>query len=101
MTPLRALPLLAWAGFASMMSMRLCDAMLPALAQTFGTQPVDAARVISAFAVAYGLLQLAYGPLGDRFGKPLVPRLPPLPAAWAHWPRPCRRHSTRSLGVES
>jgi predicted MFS family arabinose efflux permease len=72
MTPLRALPLLASAGFASMMSMRLCDAMLPALAQTFGTQPADAARVISAFAVAYGLLQLAYGPLGDRFGKPLV-----------------------------
>jgi predicted MFS family arabinose efflux permease len=72
MTPLRALPLLAWAGFASMMSMRLCDAMLPALAQTFGTQPGKAARVISAFAVAYGLLQLAYGPLGDRFGKPLV-----------------------------
>jgi len=55
-----------------MMSMRLCDAMLPALAQTFGAQPGDAARVISAFAIAYGLLQLAYGPLGDRFGKPLV-----------------------------
>jgi len=72
MTPLRALPLLASAGFASMMSMRLCDAMLPALAQTFGTQPGDAARVISAFAIAYALLQLAYGPLGDRFGKPIV-----------------------------
>ena len=55
-----------------MMSMRLCDAMLPALAQTFGTQPTEAARVISAFAIAYGLLQLAYGPLGDRFGKPRV-----------------------------
>jgi len=72
MSPLRALPLLALAGFASMMSMRLCDAMLPAIAQTFATQPGDAARVISAFAIAYGLLQLAYGPLGDRFGKPLV-----------------------------
>jgi predicted MFS family arabinose efflux permease len=64
--------MLALAGFASMVSMRLCDAMLPAIAQTFGTQPGDAARVISAFAVAYGLLQLAYGPLGDRLGKPLV-----------------------------
>jgi len=72
MSPLRALPLLAVAGFASMMSMRLCDAMLPAIAQTFGTEPGNAARVISAFAIAYGLLQLAYGPLGDRFGKPLV-----------------------------
>ncbi len=72
MDSLRALPLLASAGFASMMSMRLCDAMLPALAQTFETQPAEAAQVISAFAVAYGLLQLAYGPLGDRFGKALV-----------------------------
>ena len=72
MTTLRALPLLASAGFASMVAMRVCDAMLPALAQTFDTQPADAARVISAFALAYGLLQLAYGPLGDRFGKPRV-----------------------------
>ena len=72
MTTLRALPLLASAGFASMVSMRMCDAMLPALAQTFATQAADAARVISAFALAYGLLQLAYGPLGDRFGKPRV-----------------------------
>jgi len=71
-TPLRALPLLALAGFASMMSMRLCDAMLPALAQTFSIEPGKAARVVSAFAVSYGLLQLAYGPLGDRFGKPRV-----------------------------
>jgi len=72
MGPLHALPLLAAAGFASMVSMRLCDAMLPALAQSFATQPAQAAQVISAFTVAYGLLQLAYGPLGDRFGKPRV-----------------------------
>ncbi|MFM7024599.1 MAG: MFS transporter, partial [Limnohabitans sp.] len=29
----------------------------------------EASRVISAFAVAYGCLQLFYGPLGDRIGK--------------------------------
>jgi len=69
---LRALPLLAAAGFASMVSMRLCDAMLPALAEAFGTDPAHAARVTAAFALAYGLLQLGYGPLGDRFGKPRV-----------------------------
>ena len=28
-----------------------------------------AAQVITVFSVAYGLLQLAYGPLGDRHGK--------------------------------
>jgi predicted MFS family arabinose efflux permease len=72
MKDLPALPALACAGFASMVAMRLCDAMLPALAQDFGTTPVDAARTISAFALAYGLLQLVYGPLGDRFGKPRV-----------------------------
>jgi len=52
--------------------MRMCDAMLPALGQTFGTRPADAAQTVSAFALAYGLLQLVYGPLGDRFGKPRV-----------------------------
>jgi predicted MFS family arabinose efflux permease len=72
MTDLRALPLLAAAGFTSMVSMRMCDAMLPALAEAFGAQSADAAVVVSAFALAYGLLQLAYGPLGDRFGKPRV-----------------------------
>jgi len=69
---LRALPSLACAGFASMASMRMCDAMLPALGQAFGTSSAEAAQTVSAFAVAYGLLQLVYGPLGDRFGKPRV-----------------------------
>jgi predicted MFS family arabinose efflux permease len=69
---LRALPALACAGFASMASMRMCDAMLPALGQAFGTSSAEAAQTVSAFAVAYGLLQLVYGPLGDRFGKPRV-----------------------------
>ena len=72
MNDLRALPSLACAGFASMASMRMCDAMLPALAQSFGTGPGEAAQTISAFALAYGLLQLVYGPLGDRFGKPWI-----------------------------
>ena len=62
-------PLLATAGFASLVSTRLCDAMLPALAQDFGTGTVEAAAVISAYAIAYGLMQLVYGPLGDRYGK--------------------------------
>jgi predicted MFS family arabinose efflux permease len=69
---LRAMPSLACAGFASMASMRMCDAMLPALGQAFGTSSAEAAQTVSAFAVAYGLLQLVYGPLGDRFGKPRV-----------------------------
>lgn len=70
--PEAALPLLAAAGFASMVAMRLCDAMLPALGRSFGVPAADASIAVSAFAVAYGLMQLVAGPLGDRFGKPRV-----------------------------
>jgi predicted MFS family arabinose efflux permease len=31
-----------------------------------------AAQAISAFALAYGVMQLVFGPLGDKFGKPRV-----------------------------
>lgn len=62
-------PLLATAGFVSLVATRLCDAMLPALAQAFGASTLEAASVISAYAIAYGLMQLVYGPLGDRHGK--------------------------------
>jgi predicted MFS family arabinose efflux permease len=64
-----ALPYLATAGFASMGSIRAADAMLPALAADFGRVPSDTAAVITAFALAYGLMQLVWGPLGDRVGK--------------------------------
>ena len=49
--------------------MRVADAQLPALATSFGVSIAGAAQVITVFSVAYGLLQLAYGPLGDRYGK--------------------------------
>ena len=57
------------AGFASMASMRLCDPMLLVLGQEFSVTIGDASRVVSVFAVVYGVMQLFYGPLGDRFGK--------------------------------
>jgi len=66
------LHLLAIAGFTSVLSMRLCDAMLPALATEFGSSSERAAAVVSAFALAYGVMQLAFGVLGDRYGKPRV-----------------------------
>ncbi len=49
--------------------MRVADAQLPALASGFGVSLAAAAQVITVFAVAYGLMQLVYGPLADRFGK--------------------------------
>lgn len=61
---------LVWASaFASAASIRVSDGMLPALALDFATSTGQAARVIAAFALAYGLLQLFFGPLGDRYGK--------------------------------
>ncbi|MDM0113719.1 MFS transporter [Variovorax sp. J22R133] len=64
--------LLSLCAFASMASMRICDAMLPSLATEFMATTGQAARAISGFAVAYGVLQLFYGPLGDRIGKARV-----------------------------
>ncbi|CAN7333935.1 MFS transporter [Acidovorax sp. LjRoot118] len=63
------LRLISVAAFSSMASMRVCDPMLVTLSQEFHVTTGDASAVIAAFAVAYGVLQLFYGPLGDRFGK--------------------------------
>lgn len=63
------LRLLSLAAFSSMASMRVCDPMLVDLSQEFAITTGDASAVIAAFAVAYGVLQLIYGPLGDRLGK--------------------------------
>ena len=49
--------------------MRIADAQLPALAEGFAVSLSDAANVITVFSVAYGLMQLVFGPLADRFGK--------------------------------
>lgn len=61
--------LVAWSAFASMAAMRICDPMLVDLGQTFGVTTGEAAQVITAYMVGYGVLQLFYGPLGDRLGK--------------------------------
>ncbi|HZZ95219.1 MAG TPA: MFS transporter [Usitatibacter sp.] len=61
--------LLSLAAFASAASMRVTDAMLPRLASHFAIGIAQAANVITVFAVAYGAFQVAFGPLGDRFGK--------------------------------
>ncbi len=80
----RQLALLSVAAFASMTSMRICDPLLPALARDFATTTGRAAQTISAFAIAYGLLQLVYGPLADRYGKFRVASLAALGCALAN-----------------
>ena len=61
--------LLACAAFFSGAALRICDALLPRLAHDFGRTPGAAGQVIISFSIAYGLMQLVFGPLGDRYGK--------------------------------
>lgn len=68
----RIVTLLTTAAFVSNVSMRICDPLLPRLADEFRVGLPSAAASITAFALSYGALQLAIGPLGDRFGKYLV-----------------------------
>ena len=48
---------------------RICDPMLPELARVFSAPMGQVAQVISWFAVTYGIMQLVFGPLADRWGK--------------------------------
>jgi predicted MFS family arabinose efflux permease len=67
--PFLAISALSLAAFASAASLRLTDALLPRLAAEFGVTLGAASYVITCFAVAYGVAQLLFGPLGDRYGK--------------------------------
>ena len=67
--PLLAIVSLSLAAAASGMALRLTDAMLPRLASEFSVSLGQASLVITVFAVAYGLSQALFGPLGDRYGK--------------------------------
>ena len=67
--PRSAVLALAFAAFASGISLRLTDTLLPLFARDFGVSLGQAAGVITSFAIAYGLSQLFFGPVGDRFGK--------------------------------
>jgi predicted MFS family arabinose efflux permease len=66
---IRQIALLSVAAFASSGAARITDPLLPQLADAFAVSAGQAAYAVSGFALAYGLLQLLYGPLGDRFGK--------------------------------
>jgi YNFM family putative membrane transporter len=68
-SPVRAVIFLAVAAFASAASLRICDALLPIIAQEFAVTTGKAAAVVTGFSLAYGLVQALFGPIGDRFGK--------------------------------
>ena len=64
-----ALVSLSLAAFASTSAFRICDPMLPQLAETFATTTGKAASAITIFSITYGVMQLVHGPLGDHYGK--------------------------------
>lgn len=61
--------LLALASFASTSTIRVLDPALPQLALAFDITTGEAAKVVTVFAIAYGLMLFVFGPIGDRFGK--------------------------------
>ena len=67
--PRRALLLLACAPFAASLNLRVCDPLLPEIARDFSTTVGATSAIVALFTLAYGLTQLLFGPLGDRFGK--------------------------------
>jgi predicted MFS family arabinose efflux permease len=71
-TPTRAIALLAVASFASAANLRICDSLLPLIADELAVTVGSAAAIVTAFAVAYGVAQVVVGPLGDARGKLLM-----------------------------
>jgi MFS transporter, YNFM family, putative membrane transport protein len=65
----RAIFFLACAAFASAATTRIPDPLLPQIAGEFGITIGAASIIVTAYSLAYGLLQIAFGPLGDRYGK--------------------------------
>jgi predicted MFS family arabinose efflux permease len=59
--PRSAVVALSFAAFASGISLRVTDALLPRLAMEFDVSIGAAASVITVFAIAYGLSQLFFG----------------------------------------
>jgi predicted MFS family arabinose efflux permease len=68
-TPARAIAILALASFASAANLRVCDPLLPQIAGELGVSIGNAAMMVMAFSLAYGVCQVVVGPLGDARGK--------------------------------
>ena len=65
----RSIVALSFGACGSAAALRVCDPLLPHFASEYGVGLGTAGQTVTAFAIAYGLLQLAYGPIGDRYGK--------------------------------
>ena len=64
--------LLGMAGFVVMADNWVVSPILPAIAGNLGIDITRAGLLISAYMLPFGLFQLVFGPLADRFGKKQV-----------------------------
>ncbi len=69
MTVKRLIVVLGLAGFIVMADNWVVSPLLPSIAHDLGVQPARAGILIAAYMLPFGLFQLLYGPLADRFGK--------------------------------
>jgi MFS transporter, YNFM family, putative membrane transport protein len=70
--PVRAITFLSLGAFGSSAALRVTDALLPQIATEFAVTTGTAGHVATAFAISYGLVQIVFGPLSERFGKYVV-----------------------------
>lgn len=69
--PVAARPIaaLTLSAFAAIAAIRITDPLLPQLAREFAVTPSGASIVSTSAMAAYGVCQVAYGPLGQRHGN--------------------------------
>jgi predicted MFS family arabinose efflux permease len=60
---------LGLAGFVVMADNWVVSPILPAIARSLQISPIRAGLLISAYMIPFGLFQLVFGPLADRYGK--------------------------------
>ncbi len=65
----RLILILGLAGFIVMADNWVVSPILPAIAKSFKVEPASAGILIAAYMLPFGLFQLVFGPLADRFGK--------------------------------
>ena len=65
----RLILVLGLAGFIVMADNWVVSPLLPTMAREFSVDPARAGVLIAAYMLPFGLFQLLYGPLADRFGK--------------------------------
>lgn len=68
----RLIMILGLAGFVVMADNWVVSPILPAIARSIQVSPVQAGILISAYMIPFGLFQLIFGPLADRYGKQQV-----------------------------